>query len=228
MKILVPVKRVIDPSISVRIKDDGLAVVSENIPHAMNPYDETALGEATTLKTNLPDLEIEIIALSIGPIEAKETLQIALAMGADRAIHILSEQVLESLVIAELLKIMVKETRADLVLMGKQSSDTDNGQIGPMLALLLGWPQACNVSKILLDTQQIPEDGFGCVGPDYARKLLSYKEGERRPILVIREVEQGRDVIGFRLPGLITCDFTPQPGAPRWARRSHQSQTPNH
>ena len=92
-------------------------------------------------------------------------MRTALAMGADRAIHILSEHALEPLLIAKLLKILVEEIKPDLVLMGKQSVDGDNGQTGPMLAGLLGWPQGCNAAKILIDPRQVPEDGFGSVGP---------------------------------------------------------------
>ncbi|MCF6199533.1 MAG: electron transfer flavoprotein subunit beta/FixA family protein [Hyphomicrobiaceae bacterium] len=215
MKILVPIKRVIDPYIAIRIDKDELHVVSENIPHAMNPFDETALSEAAALKNALPELEIEIIVASIGPAATKETLRTALAMGADRAIHVLCKQPLEPLAIAKLLKILVDEIKPDLVFMGKQSADGDNGQTGPMLAGLLDWPQACSASSILLHEKQVPEDGFGTVGPGLARLILE-KEEENDPdaIIVISEVENGLASRVLTLPALVTCDTrlnTPKP-----------------
>ena len=207
MKILVPVKRVIDPYIPVRIDENELHVVSENMPHAMNPFDEIALNEACNLKNELPNLIKQVTAVSIGSIKVEETLGTALAMGADRAIHILSEQSLEPLTIAKILQTLVGEIKPDLVLMGKQSVDGDNGQTGPMLAGLLGWPQACNAAKILLAPSQVPEDGFSSVGPGLARDMLTKRPGEPHYMIVTREVEQGLDTIAGRLPVLVTCDL---------------------
>ncbi len=215
MKILVPVKRVIDPYLTIRIDEGAQNLVSENVPHTMNPFDEVAMTQAATLKNDLPELEIHIITVSIGPPQSEETVRTALAMGADRAIHILCEHELEPLAIAKLLKILVDEIEPDLVLMGKQSVDGDHGQTGPMLAGLLGWPQVCYASNILLHQKQVPQDGLDTVGPGQAH-IIFEKEEEDEPdaIIVISEVEDGLASRVMTLPALVTCDLrlnTPKP-----------------
>ena len=127
--------------------------------------------------------------------------------GADRAIWIDSEQGLEPLAIAKILKILANEIKPDLIFMGKQGVDHDHGQVGPMLAGLLAWPQACNVTKILIDPAQVPQEGFGSVGAGLAQILLTKEDDEDQLMIVIREVDDGRDSLAMRLPALVTCDL---------------------
>ncbi len=214
MKILVPVKQVIDPYVTVRVKEDGSGIVEENMPRTMNPFDEIALQEAVMQRAALPGRISEILAVSIGPQRMEEVLRTALAMGADRVIHVLADKPLQSLAIAKILRQIVEEEKADLVLTGKQAVDSDNGQVGPMLAGLLDWPQACNASQLLLDPQQVPEDGFGSVGPGAARIILEKQQGEADNIIVICEDEDGLTGKALTLPALVTCDLrlnTPAP-----------------
>ena len=140
MKILVPVKRVVDPIIAVRIDADGLNIVRDNVPHAMNPFDEVALAQAASLrKAGIAD---ELVAVSIGPDKAEETLRTALAMGADRALHIVSSDTdqLQPFDIARILQTVCEEEQPDLVLMGKQAIDSDAGQTPALLAGFLNLP----------------------------------------------------------------------------------------
>ena len=146
MKVLVPVKRVIDSNVKVRVKSDQTGVDLANVKMAMNPFCEIAVEEAVRLKEK--GIATEIVAVSIGPQQAQETLRTALAIGADRAILIQTDVDVEPLEVAKLLKAAVEEEKPDLVLMGKQAIDGDNNAVGQMLAALLDWPQATFASKI--------------------------------------------------------------------------------
>ena len=185
MKILVPVKRVIDPYVRVRVAENGEGVVTKNAKMAMNPFDEIALEEAIRLKEKNP--AEEIILLSIGDHSAQETLRKGLAMGADRAIHIETPgsdeehpMELQPLQISKLLKRIVEEESPDLVLLGKQSIDWDHHQTGQMLAALLDWPQATCLSQ------------------------LTIKEGVAT---VCREIDGGLETLTLDLPAVLTVDL---------------------
>ena len=146
MKVLVPVKRVIDSNVKVRVKPDQTGVDLANVKMAMNPFCEIAVEEAVRLKEK--GIATEIVAVSIGPQQAQETLRTALAIGADRAILIQTDSDVEPLEVAKLLKAAVEEEKPDLVLMGKQAIDGDNNAVGQMLAALLDWPQATFASNL--------------------------------------------------------------------------------
>ena len=148
MKILVPVKRVIDYNVRPRVKADGSGVDLANVKMSMNPFDEIAVEEAIRLKEK--GVATEIVAVSIGEQKAQETLRTALAMGADRAILIVSETEVEPLGVAKLLAKIVEEEAPGLVILGKQAIDDDSNQTGQMLAALLGWSQATFASKLEL------------------------------------------------------------------------------
>src|SRR5688500_5716449 len=149
MKVLVPVKRVIDYNVKARVKADQSGVDLANVKMSMNPFCEIAVEEAVRLKEK--GAATEIVAVSIGPIQAQETLRTALAMGADRAILLQSDQDLEPLAVAKALAAVVAEEKPDVVIMGKQAIDGDNNATGQMLSALLGWPQATFASKIELE-----------------------------------------------------------------------------
>lgn len=182
MKILVPVKRVIDYNVKVRVKADGTGVDLANVKMSMNPFDEIAVEEAIRIKEK--GLATEIIAVSIGVKQAQETLRTALAMGADRAILIVaSEDVnkdIEPLAVAKLLKAVIDAEAPGLVLAGKQAIDNDMNATGQMLAALLGWPQATFASEIAI-------------------------EGESAT--VTREVDGGLQTITVKLPAIVTVDL---------------------
>jgi electron transfer flavoprotein beta subunit len=183
MKILVPIKRVIDYSVKIRVKADGSGVETTNVKMSMNPFDEIALEEALRLKEkNIASENIasEVIVVSIGGEATSETLKSALAMGADRAIHLLLEQNIQSLQAAKLLKIVVDEEKPNLIITGKQAIDDDAGQTGQMLAALLKIPQASFASKIDIEN-------------NYA--------------VVVREVDGGHQTIKISLPAVITTDL---------------------
>ncbi|NYU01067.1 electron transfer flavoprotein subunit beta/FixA family protein, partial len=148
MKVLVPVKRVVDANVKVRVKGDGSGVELANVKMAMNPFDEIAVEEAIRLK-EAGKVE-EIIVVSIGPAQAQETLRTALAMGADRAILVKTDDQVEPLGVAKVLKGVVEAEQPGLVLLGKQAIDDDSNQTGQMLAALLGWAQGTFASKIEL------------------------------------------------------------------------------
>ena len=152
MKVLVPVKRVIDYNVKARVKADQTGVDLANVKMCMNPFDEIAVEEAVRLKEgkehHAAGTVDEIVVVSIGVTQAQETIRTALAMGADRGILIQSDADLEPLAVAKLLKAVVAEEKPDLVLMGKQAIDGDNNAVGQMLAALLDWPQATFASKI--------------------------------------------------------------------------------
>ncbi len=178
MKVLVPVKRVVDANVKVRVKADGSGVDTDNVKMAMNPFDEIANEEAIRLKER--GVASEVVAVSIGPAKCSETLRTALAMGADRAIHVVTDAEVQPLAVAKLLKVVVEREQPGLVIMGKQAIDDDSNQTGQMLAGLLGWPQATFVSRLTVEGEEA-EAG--------------------------REVDEGIEVIRFRLPAVVTVDL---------------------
>jgi electron transfer flavoprotein beta subunit len=178
MKVLVPVKRVIDFNVAVRVKADRTGVDLTNVKMSINPFDEIAVEEAVRLKEK--GKLSEIIAVSIGPIGAQETLRTALAMGADRAILVKHEGELEPLTVAKILKAVVTEEKPDLVILGKQAIDDDCNQVGQMLAALLAWPQGTFAAKVEI------EDGS---------------------IAVTREVDGGLQTLSLTLPAIVTTDL---------------------
>lgn len=149
MKILVPVKRVIDYNVKVRVKADQSGVELANVKMAMNPFDEIAVEQAIRFKE--AGAATEVVAISIGPEQSQETIRTALAMGADRGIHVLASHDTEPLAIAKILKAVIAKEEPGLVVMGKQSIDDDSNQTGQMLATLLGWPQATFASGVELN-----------------------------------------------------------------------------
>ncbi|MFD0986075.1 electron transfer flavoprotein subunit beta/FixA family protein [Methyloligella solikamskensis] len=178
MKILVPVKRVVDYNVKIRVKSDGSGVDLANVKMAMNPFDEIAVEEALKIKER-GDAE-EVIAISIGPAKAQDTLRTALAMGADRAILVKTEETTEPLAVAKILKKVVEDESPDLVIMGKQAIDDDCNQTGQMLASLLGWAQGTFASKV--------EFGDGSVK-------------------VTREIDGGLETLSLKMPAVITTDL---------------------
>jgi electron transfer flavoprotein beta subunit len=154
MKVLVPVKRVIDYNVKARVKADQTGVDQANVQMSMNPFDEIPVEEAVSMKEgkehHAAGTATEIVVVSIGVTQAQETIRNALAMGADRGLLILSDADLEPLAVAKLLKAVVDEEKPDLVLLGKQSIDGDNNAVGQMLAALLDWPQATFAGKIVI------------------------------------------------------------------------------
>jgi electron transfer flavoprotein beta subunit len=178
MKVLVPVKRVIDYNVKIRVKPDGSGVELANVKMSMNPFDEIAVEEAIRLKEK--GKVTEIVAVSIGPQQAQETIRTALAMGADRGILVKAEGVVEPLTVAKLLKAVVAQENPDLVILGKQAIDDDANQTGQMLAALLGWPQGTFASKV--------EVGDGSVD-------------------VTREVDGGLQTLALKLPAIVTTDL---------------------
>src|SRR6266481_8310326 len=146
MKVIVAVKRVVDYNVKIRVKSDGTGVDLANVKMSMNPFDEIAVEEAIRLKE--AGAVSEIIAVSIGPQGAQETIRTALAMGADRGILVKTDETVEPLAVAKLLKALVEREKPELVILGKQAIDDDCNQTGQMLAALLGWPQATFASKL--------------------------------------------------------------------------------
>jgi electron transfer flavoprotein beta subunit len=178
MKILVPVKRVIDYNVKPRVKSDGSGVDLANVKMSMNPFDEIAVEEAIRLKEK--GVAEEIVAVSIGPQKAQETLRTALAMGADRAILVLTDDTVEPLAVAKILKGIVDEEQPGLVILGKQAIDDDSNQTGQMLAALLGRPQGTFASAVTV-------------------------EGDS--VTVSREVDAGTETVKLSLPAVITTDL---------------------
>jgi electron transfer flavoprotein beta subunit len=178
MKILVPVKRVIDYNIKARVKADQTGVDLTNVKMSMNPFCEIAVEEAVRLREK--GVATEVVAVSIGPAKAEDTLRTALAIGADRAVLIQTEDDLQPLAVAKLLKALVAEEKPDLVLMGKQAIDGDNNAAGQMLAALLDWPQATFASKV--------EVAGGAA-------------------TVTREVDGGLQTLEVTLPAVVTVDL---------------------
>src|SRR5918911_1923391 len=178
MKILVPVKRVVDYNVKIRVKPDGSGVELANVKMSMNPFDEIAVEEAIRLKEK--GKATEIVAVSIGPQQAQETIRTALAMGADRGILVKTDQTVEPLAVAKILKALVAQESPGLVIMGKQAIDDDANQTGQMLAALLGWPQGTFASKVEI------ADGS---------------------IDVTREVDGGLQTVELTLPAIVTTDL---------------------
>jgi electron transfer flavoprotein beta subunit len=178
MKVLVPVKRVIDYNVKARVKSDQTGVDLANVKMSMNPFDEIAVEEAVRLKEK--GVATEVVAVSVGPSQAQETLRTALAMGADRAILVQSDQDLEPLAVAKVLKAVIGEESPDLVLMGKQAIDGDNAAVGQMLSALLDWPQATFASEV------------------------SVAGGKAT---VTREVDGGLQTLEVTLPAVVTADL---------------------
>ncbi|HEX2653418.1 MAG TPA: electron transfer flavoprotein subunit beta/FixA family protein [Xanthobacteraceae bacterium] len=178
MKILVPVKRVVDFNVKIRVKADGSGVELTNVKMSMNPFDEIAVEEAIRLREQ--GKATEIVCVSIGPAQCAETIRTALAMGADRGILVKADGVTEPLAVAKILKGIVSEEKPDLVILGKQAIDDDCNQTGQMLAALLNWPQGTFASKIVIE------------GSD---------------ILVTREVDGGLQTVKLKGPAIITTDL---------------------
>jgi len=178
MKALVPVKRVVDYNVKIRVKADKSGVDVANVKMSMNPFDEIACEQAIRLKE--AGVATEIVAVSAGEPKAQETLRTALAMGADRAILIESADELQPLAVAKLLAAVVRKEEPQLVVMGKQAIDDDSNQTGQMLAALLGWPQATFVSRLKIEGGKIEAS---------------------------REVDEGLETISLSLPAVVTADL---------------------
>jgi electron transfer flavoprotein beta subunit len=178
MKLLVPVKRVVDYNVKVRVKSDGTGVETANVKMSMNPFDEIAVEEAVRLKEK--GLATEIIAVSVGPTAAQEQIRTALAMGADRGILVEHDGIAEPLAVAKVLKALVTKESPQLVVMGKQAIDDDMNATGQMLAALLGWPQGTFASKV-----EIADGGAK----------------------VTREVDGGLETVALTLPAIVTADL---------------------
>ncbi len=178
MKVLVPVKRVVDYTQKIRVKSDGSGVELANIKMSMNPFDEIAIEEAIRLKEK--GIASEIIAVSIGVQQSQETIRTALAMGADRGILVQTDTIVEPLAVAKILKAIVDEEGPTLAILGKQAIDDDANQTGQMLAAMLGWPQATFASELIPDG-------------DKAR--------------VVREIDGGLQTIEISLPAIVTTDL---------------------
>ena len=178
MKVLVPVKRVIDYNVKIRVKADGSGVELANVKMSMNPFDEIAVEEALRLKE--AGKATEVVVVSIGPAQAAETIRTGLAMGADRGILVKTDAAVEPLAVAKILKAIVGDEKPGLVILGKQAIDDDSNQTGQMLAALLGWPQATFASKLEVD------------GSDFK---------------VTREVDGGLQTIKVKGPAIVTTDL---------------------
>ena len=178
MKILVPIKRVIDYNVKVRVKADQSGVELANVKMAMNPFDEIAVEQAIRFKE--AGAADEVVVISIGPDQAQETIRTALAMGADRGIHVQASHDTEPLAIAKVIKAVTAKEDPGLILMGKQAIDDDSNQTGQMLATLLGWPQATFASGIELDGNSLK---------------------------IIREVDSGLEHITCPMPAVVTVDL---------------------
>jgi electron transfer flavoprotein beta subunit len=178
MKVLVTVKRVVDPNVKVRIRSDGSGVDLANLKMTMNPFDEIAVEEAVRLKEN--GVASEVVVVSVGPAQCQETLRTAMAMGADRGVLIEAAAGLEPLSVAKLVREVVKAEQADLVIVGKQAIDDDCNQTGQMLAALLGWPQATFISRL---------------------------EAHDGRLLLTREIDKGSETLELPLPAVVTTDL---------------------
>ena len=178
MKILVAVKRVIDYNVQIRVKKDGSGVNTDNVKMATNPPDDNAVEEAVKLKES--GKAKEVIAVTIGEEKAQETVRKALAVGADRGIHVKTDNYVEPLGVAKILKKIAEKEKPDLVFMGKQAIDDDCNQTGQMLSAMMGWPQGTFASKIEL---------------------------KNKSMQVTREVDEGLETIEINLPAIVTCDL---------------------
>ena len=178
MKVLVAVKRVIDYNVKVRVKSDGSGVELANVKMSMNPFDEIGVEEAVRMKE--AGTASEIVAISLGVQQCQETIRTALAMGADRGIHVVTDDPLEPLAVAKLIAAAVTKEGPDIVILGKQAIDDDSNQTGQMLAALLGWPQATFASEV---------------------------KAENGGLTVTREVDGGLETIRTSLPAVVTTDL---------------------
>jgi electron transfer flavoprotein beta subunit len=178
MKILVAVKRVIDFNVKIRVKPDKTGVETANVKMSMNPFDEIGVEEAVRLKEG--GGASEIVAVSMGPQQCQETIRTALAMGADRGIHVLSDAELQPLAVAKLLKALVEKEQPQVVILGKQAIDDDSNQTGQMLAALLGWSQGTFASKLKIETGKAT---------------------------VTREIDGGLETVELKLPAVVTTDL---------------------
>ena len=178
MKILVAVKRVIDFNVKIRVTADKTGVETANVKMSMNPFDEIGVEEAVRLKEG--GGASEIVAVSMGAQQCQETIRTALAMGADRGIHVLSDAELQPLAVAKLLKALIEKEQPQLVILGKQAIDDDSNQTGQMLAALLGWAQGTFASKVKLDGGKA---------------------------MVTREIDGGLETVELKLPAVVTTDL---------------------
>ena len=178
MKILVAVKRVIDYNVQIRVKEDGSGIVTDNVKMSTNPPDDNAVEEAVKIKE--AGKATEVVAITVGEDKAQETVRKALAVGADRGIHVKADGILEPLAVSKILQKVVEKEKPDLVFMGKQAIDDDCNQTGQMLAALLNWPQATFASKI---------------------------EVKDKSLEVTREVDEGLETISVNVPAIVTCDL---------------------
>ena len=178
MKLLVPVKRVIDYNVKPRVKADGTGVDLANVKMSMNPFDEIAVEEAVRMKEK--GIATEVVAVSIGPAQAQETIRTALAMGADRAILVQTDDEVEPLAVAKILRKIAEEEQPGMVILGKQAIDDDSNQTGQMLAALLGWAQGTFASKVEVSGEQVS---------------------------VTREVDGGLETVKLKLPAIVTTDL---------------------
>jgi electron transfer flavoprotein beta subunit len=178
MKILVAVKRVIDYNVQIRVKEDGSGVVTDNVKMSTNPPDDNAIEEAVKIKES--GKATEIVAITVGEEKAQETVRKALAVGADKGIHVKTEGVLEPLAVSKIIQKIVEKEKPDLVFMGKQAIDDDCNQTGQMLSALLNWPQATFASKI---------------------------EVKDNTLEVTREIDEGLETVEINIPAIVTCDL---------------------
>jgi electron transfer flavoprotein beta subunit len=178
MKILVAVKRVIDYNVQIRVKEDGSGIVTDNVKMSTNPPDDNAIEEAVKIKE--AGKATEVVAVTVGEEKAQETVRKALAVGADRGIHVKADGIIEPLAVSKILQKIVDKEKPDLVFMGKQAIDDDCNQTGQMLSSLLDWPQATFASKI------------------------NVKDGK---LEVVREIDEGLETIEITTPAIVTCDL---------------------
>jgi len=178
MKILVAVKRVIDYNVQIRVKEDGSGIVTDNVKMSTNPPDDNAIEEAVKIKE--AGKATEVVAVTVGEEKAQETVRKALAVGADRGIHVKADGIIEPLAVSKILRKIVDKEKPDLVFMGKQAIDDDCNQTGQMLSSLLDWPQATFASKI------------------------DVKDGK---LEVVREIDEGLETIEITTPAIVTCDL---------------------
>ena len=178
MKILVGVKRVIDYNVQIRVKEDGSGIVTDNVKMSTNPPDDNAIEEAVKIKES--GKATEVVAVTVGEEKAQETVRKALAVGADRGIHIKADGIIEPLAVAKILQKIIDKEKPDLVFMGKQAIDDDCNQTGQMLAALLNWSQATFASRV---------------------------EIKDKTLEVIREVDEGLETLEVNIPSIVTCDL---------------------
>ena len=181
MKLLVGVKRVVDYAVKIRVKSDGSGVELQNVKMSMNPFDEIAVEEAVKLKE--AGTADEVVIVSIGPQKAQDTIRTALAYGADRGVHVATDETVEPLAVAKLFKAIVEEEKPDAVILGKQAIDDDCNQTGQMLAALLGWGQGTFASKVVMADGKVD---------------------------VTREIDGGLETVKLNLPAVVHDGFAAQ------------------